>query len=672
MTDLAPNHRGRALLPLAVVFAVVALAGVAVVSRYALLSVSLELLAALVVVVPALMFGVVLCGVFRLGRMPQRWHFLLSAALGLGAMSLLVLFAGLAGLLARPLWVGLIGALFVLGLDRMRRDLRSQKVESQTLSADTQWAAGGTRYLWLIAAPFLSLALLAATNAPGFIWQEEGFGYDVLEYHLQLPKEYRQAGRIAYQPHNVYANFPANVEMLYLLGMVLQDDDVETGVSANLIHLIFGALTVVAAWVAGREWSPRAGALAGLAAASVGWLGYLSGLAYVENGMLFFGMAAAAALLRAARLSEDYRRRWLILAGVLAGFACGCKYTAVPMIALPLGVGVLFMPARSWRARIVDGVAYAAAAAVTMSPWLVKNQLMTGSPVFPLANGVFEASPPGWGEPQAAMWKRGHQPAPEERSITGRLAALWRHVPGDHYQRFGPAILTLAIGGLFCRKRDRVDLILVMILTLQLAVWLLATHLYARFAVVLLIPLALLAGRAAGAAVGRLRMGIIVGVLVVGSAWNFVFAADLHRRESPGGAPAALFYEGKVPGYEHLGFVNGLSEDTRILLVGDARAFYYRRSVDYCVVFNRSPFVEAVRSAADEAGVVAWLREQGYTHVVVDWSEIARLTATYGFAPEVNDDLFRRLEAEGLKPVSEFAHPDTGRRLVSVFETPVE
>jgi len=34
------------------------------------------------------------------------------------------------------------------------------------------------------------------------------------------------------------------------------------------------------------------------------------------------------------------------------------------------------------------------------SPWLIKNQVMTGSPVFPLANTVFRASPPGWGAPQ--------------------------------------------------------------------------------------------------------------------------------------------------------------------------------------------------------------------------------------------------------------------------------
>ena len=99
------------------------------------------------------------------------------------------------------------------------------------------------RHLWLVAAPFVSLALLAASDAPGFIWQEEGFGYDVLEYHLQVPKEYLQEGRIQYLPHNVYANFPANVEMLYLLAMIVLDDVYDVGIVANMIHLMLAALT---------------------------------------------------------------------------------------------------------------------------------------------------------------------------------------------------------------------------------------------------------------------------------------------------------------------------------------------------------------------------------------------------------------------------------------------
>ena len=48
--------------------------------------------------------------------------------------------------------------------------------------------------------------------------------FDVLEYHLEGPKEYFQSGRISYLPHNVYTNMPFNVEMLHLLAMEVMGD----------------------------------------------------------------------------------------------------------------------------------------------------------------------------------------------------------------------------------------------------------------------------------------------------------------------------------------------------------------------------------------------------------------------------------------------------------------
>ena len=43
--------------------------------------------------------------------------------------------------------------------------------------------------------------------------------YDVVEYHLGAPAEYIRNGSMRFLPHNVYASFPANVEMLYLLAL---------------------------------------------------------------------------------------------------------------------------------------------------------------------------------------------------------------------------------------------------------------------------------------------------------------------------------------------------------------------------------------------------------------------------------------------------------------------
>ncbi len=650
----------------AAVVLALALLGVAIVSRLALLTVLIDGFAALLVVGPFALAGLWLVPLFRTGPMPVRWHLMLGAALGLGCASLLILLLGLAGFLDRSLWVAIVAVAGVAGVVRLRLLLGGQTAAATKEQNTPRRERDKSRYLWLITAPFFSLALLAASNAPGFIWSEEGYGYDVLEYHLQVPKEYRQAGAIEYLPHNVYANFPANVEMLYMLSMVLLDDDVETGCAAHMIHLLLGALTVFAAWVVGCEWSRRAGMVCAISLATVGWLMYLSGLAYVENGLLFFGLVAAGATLRAVEGSKG--TGWVVLAGVCAGFACGCKYTGVPMIAMACAAGILFAGSGSIGRKARCSLLFALATAVALSPWLIKNQVMTGNPVFPLANSLFDASPEGWDDDSTSRWDRGHTPAPDERTIVARLGALWTHVPGDHYQRFGPAILILGIGGLAWRRLDKVDRMLLAVLVVQLAVWLFATHLYARFATVMLIPLALLAGRAIGQGTGQ-RVRVVMGIVVAGAIWNFGFAAGLSHAESPGGAPASMFYDGKLAFYEYFDTVNNdLPAESRLLLVGDAKAFYFRRAVDYCVVFNKDPFASAVRGSQTDREIVDWLRGRGYTHVLVNWAEISRLRGSrYGFAPEITPDLFDRLVGSGLSVLREFPHPQGTRRYVTLY-----
>ncbi|MCH8242687.1 MAG: hypothetical protein IH897_08760, partial [Planctomycetes bacterium] len=650
---------------------ILTLVSVGLVSPFALVSVLLDAVPAIVVLLPPVLFGAAVIPYLRLGKLPTAWRFLLGAALGLGTLSTLVFLGGLFGRLQRWVWVAIVVVEMVVGVMAIRASRPPDDDEdANDGAAGKPNARHAIESLWLIVLPFLLLGVLVTTNAPGFIWQEEGYGYDILEYHLQVPKEYYQAGRISYLPHNVYGSFPSVVEMLYLLNMVLLEDDVDTGTSANLIHFSFAVLTVFAAWVLGSLWSRRAGVVSGVTMATTGWLAYLSGLAYVENGMLFFGLAATAVLLRSSRDALDEaapgdslltRRRHMALAGLFAGFACGCKYTAVPMIAGPLLVATFLLPKQTIRHKFENGLIFVLLALVSFSPWLIRNVVTTGNPVFPLANRVFDASPPGWGPEQTDRWERGHRPGESERTFVGRLQALWNHVPADKYQRFGPAVILLGLVGLLRRKRDRTDLILVVILSLQLVVWLFATHLYARLAVVFLIPLALLAGR--GVMVGGRRATLLISVLCVGACWNFYFAANLVRAEEAFGASGSTFYHGDQPGYEYFKLVNDeLPSDAKILLVGEARAFYFRRPVSYNVVFNRNPFAQVVRNADSDQQIVDWLVDEGFTHVLVNWLEIKRLRASYGFAPEIDEPLFERLAQTGLLALRHYNLPGSNVR----------
>ncbi len=672
------HHPGVAITPnwrlrFSILFVAITLFGTGVASPYALISLAIDGLSAGIILIPPMLAGLWVMRLARLEHMPLRWHLLLGASFGLGGLSLAILLSGACSLLNKPVWTIIYILLTTAGVVRARQLwLVSGPVKNQPPSPDISARFIGA--LLLLTCPFAIMSLLAAANAPGLIWQEEGFGYDVLEYHLQLPKEYLAEGVISYRPHNVYANFPANVEMLYLSAMMLLGEDVDVGVTANFIHAALLWLSVFAAWVIGKDWSSRAGAVAAVALGTCGWIPYLSGLAYNEGGLLLFGMVATGLTLRAIRPHSPHDqhptepwRLWL-LAGACAGFACGCKYTAGPMIALPLCLAALVTPFTTMVRRLSFACVFSLATILTLSPWLIKNTLATGNPVFPLMNNTFHAQPDGWSDTADEKWNAGHQPQQHEQTVSAKLSALWHRVIADEKHRFGPAIMILAVAGLALRRWQREDAFLLFLLAAQLTVWLFATHLYARFAVVLLIPLTLLTGSILKETKSISVRAAVFTMLTLGCVFSGYFSGKLIANEGPNGAPPSIFYDGQLPGFEYLKTINhDLPTPAKILMVGDAKAYYIRREVDYCVVFNQSDFAKIILTNTDEA-IVNWLRENSYTHVLVNWSEILRLRKSYGFAEEITHSLFERLLPHGLHVLKDFDHPANAERYITLYE----
>ena len=108
-------------------------------------------------------------------------------------------------------------------------------------------------------------------------------------------------------------------------------------------------------------------------------------------------------------------------------------------------------------------------------------------------------------------------------------------------------------------------------------------------------------------------------------------------------------------------------------MFGDARAFYFNSNVDYCVVFNRNPLDSAARRYRP-ARVLEWLRNRGYTHVYVDFSEMRRLrNSRYGFWKSIDEEFFSSLVRAGLRPVQKFlvGGPNSQPRAV-LFDMPAK
>lgn len=627
-------------------------------------------LVALCIIAGATGLGLCLVDALNLGTMETRWRWTSAAALGLGALSLLVLGLGVMGFLRRALWIAIL-IIFAIGGAARPFGRRSPH--------EIRNAANSLRWLWLAAAAFAGLTLLAATLPPGILWPAEGNGYDVLEYHLGAPREYFEAGRIGYLPHNIYSNFPFNVEMLYLLAMVLQGGAIQAALTAQLLHAFLGMLAAAAVWLAGREISRGAGIVAGIMAATCPFMTYLGALAYDEWGLLFFSAVALAAIIRSAQASST---RWTVIAGLCAGFACGCKYTGVTATLVPLAIAALWLAMRQRKPS--RAIAFIGAALISVSPWLIKNVRYTGNPVFPLARSVFHERAGVWDDDGAARWHEGHLPAPEDRPLPARIRRTWRQIFGS--AMFGP-IFGLAIAAevvrRFLRRRsssnfDACVMGCYSMFFIGLAIWFCFTHLVDRFAIVLLIPACVMLGHSYEAlrpilrgwifpvillATAGLNLRTVLGTFSDAHAFEILAVRDSDRTD--------WFTGGHWAHAEHIPKLNELTASgKKILMVGDAQRFYLNAGVDDCVVFNRNPFAEAA-ARRSPAELIDWLRQQGYTHVYVDWGEMNRLRRSrYGFWKSIDVELFKRLQAEGLQPILNFSMEEGKPPYATLFIVP--
>ena len=86
-------------------------------------------------------------------------------------------------------------------------------------------------------------------------------------------------------------------------------------------------------------------------------------------------------------------------------------------------------------------------------------------------------------------------------------------------------------------------------------------------------------------------------------------------------------------------------QDSLTLNVADnARLLYIRRPIVYASAFDTSLLGELIRRhQRGAAAITADLRQQGFTHVLIHWEELARLRGSYGVDPDLSDAQLRSI-----------------------------
>jgi len=301
----------------------------------------------------------------------------ISFFLGTGILALSVLLLGLGGQLRPLVIVGLITLYIATAARHLSDLLKVLKSAFQSATSSRQARLASLLMLLLI----VMLVLRAAT--PPHIADE-------LIYHLPVPKEFVQRGRVFADFNNSLGNVPFLIHMIYALCLMAGSD-----VAARLFSLLIAiATTILIYGFCARYLTRQVGLVAMFAFFAAGMVVELAVTTRIDvslAGMLF---AATYALIN--YLTTD-QRNWLWASAILGGFSLGIKHTAGIWL---LFLGIMFLiemirNQKGLRSTLNFGLCYLFMALATASPWYIKNAVWFHNPIYPFATGEVADFGPG-------------------------------------------------------------------------------------------------------------------------------------------------------------------------------------------------------------------------------------------------------------------------------------
>ncbi len=578
---------------------------------------------------------------------------------------------------------------------------------------------------WLACAiPFVCILLLAAPLPP--------FEFDVCEYHLQVPKEWFQMGKITYLDHNIYGNMPLGSEIPSLAFAVFFNDPflgTEAGKTLGVCFVLLSAFGMLAALQ--RFVSLRAGILSAIFYLSTPWI--IQNCTQGQNDTALAGYTFFTAWmiwllyyythkqfrhysfnsLQVKNVDDNVVKKQNIdtdryhlnvlpmvfyasLAVFFASSAAACKYTAVPFVLLPVIIYIfvlfvrvrkLFSSMNSVKMIMLSTLMYMIIFCVGGGSWYFKNWIFTGNPVYPLAHSIFPV--PDLSQEALVHWRQAHQ------SCDFSLTSIFTNFVSNTLTSFwnSPLILPFALVTLFatfyvvflsrsknnaniliqnrekktclqkcdvanqeaCRDDTNESFSLALPLVFHCLVWIMgifllwwgATHRLERFTLLMVPFSAILAGvgfdRLASYSRGTRQVARVV--LFLGLGWN-LSVAMLVATDTQYFTSIASENVIKNPLWGGpLSHIRINTDDSiqKILLVGDAIPYNIRKPVLYHTCFNACPLERMVSDQPEETR--QYLVDEGITHVLVNWQEIARYRSpgNYGFTNFIQIPLFERL-----------------------------
>ena len=545
-----------------------------------------------------------------------------SLGVGLGVLALSVMCLGLSHLLYT--WA-LYLVLFLWGL-----------VGSRDLAGWGSWALrelSGVRPDWRSFYTYLSLLLLCSMFFSLIRALTPVHGpTDPLAYHLALPKIYLAKHYLSFERTLTGSLYPANVEMLYCLGIGLR-----SGILAQLIHYGFGVASTGAIFIfAARTFNWQVGLWAAVIFYNMPVLIFFNPVSYVDVGLCFFQILGTWALFNWWQRGTHTE---LVLAALCMGLALGTKHSAI-ILGTFGGIVVGLYSLVSERNLVLTArrlAVYGGLILLVVSPWYMRSYAAAENPVWPQFNDFFNGLTTTQVEALGGEVKaQKEQKEQKERAtqegkwtLTALLGVplypaqfVWRwafDVYGGPQRFIGCFFVALLPGVLLYFKRDRFFWVLVAFCYLFTTIVVLWIHANPRYALFCFGFLSVLAGYVAfRLSSSNLLFKIVfntafVSTLSWGIAWNYEIAKpswDVVR----GTMTEENFLKRMEATYPVFSRVNKTLPDTAtVLLQGMVKGYYCDRSYMWDHPYQ-AVLVYGRHKSSEE--LLRRMRQLGITHIV--------------------------------------------------------
>lgn len=489
---------------------------------------------------------------------------------------------------------------------------------------------------WLAVACWIAVMLGPAFSPP--------VNYDVLEYHQGIIPHVFERGRFEPIPGIVYTRQPIATEALYTLAAAIEGD--AWGFAPGILHwsmIVLGTAVIarllkrVAMPASSRPWIVLA-----LLTQPIVYRLQLDRLTDWTGVMLL--AAGLVALRSRGGLGAA------ALAGMIAGGALGVKWTNAGTVALPLAL-MIVVHRGSWsvnRERVARVLVFSLAAVLIWLPWGAWSWHYARNPFSPFMARWFPTD--FWPPARLDFLVQTHGPlAPFQWDYwTNLVSRLGRGLSGASWIAValffaaGAALLKWFRANGKNRNGGRIAFASWLALGLlgSALMWGALRHAADRFlapSILLAILIAAILARALVTAPSRrataflFAIVVVLGVRVTPDHKDRVSALVRYTGMRLSGSVTADEYSQIILGDTAPLFeaANALPEGSRLIAINEARRYPFRRPIALASVFDRSPAEPAVRGATDADTIRKRLIAAGYTHILVNENEQARILAMH-------------------------------------------